>query len=352
VGDLRVNVPATTSSEDPSPLFELYRGSYATELLVVATAHLGVFGHLAEGPLSGVELAHRLGLERRPFQVLMTGLRAMGTVGVDGDGRYRLTPMAEAHLVAGCPHDVGDYFSLAAASPGVLALLERLRTNRPANADGAGAGFIYRDGIRSAMEGEAGARFFTMALAGRAKTVAPVLAEVVSLGEAIRLLDVGGGTGLYSLAFLRANPGLKAVVWDRPEVLRVAAEFAEGSGLEGRMELRAGDMFTDPVPEGVDVVLLSNILHDWDEAECVALLGRLGAALGAGTRLLIHDVFLDDDLGGPLPVALYSAALFSLTEGRAYSAAEYGLMLAQTGFRVLERRSTRVHCGVLVAERC
>ena len=69
-------------------------------------------------------------------------------------------------------------------------------------------------------------------------------------------------------------------------------------------------------------MLLSNVLHDWDVPECRALVGRLAEALRPGRRLLIHDVFLDDDLGGPLPVALYSASLFRLTEGRAYSADE------------------------------
>jgi hypothetical protein len=67
--------------------------------------------------------------------------------------------------------------------------------------------------------------------------------------------------------------------------------------------------------------------------------------------LLVHDVFLDDDLGGPLPVALYSAALFSVTEGRAYSVGEYRRMLERSGFATTEVVPTRVHCGVLVAIR-
>jgi hypothetical protein len=110
-------------------------------------------------------------------------------------------------------------------------------------------------------------------------------------------------------------------------------------------------MFRDPFPSGADVVLLSNILHDWDEKECRELLARCAAALPSGGRLLIHDVFLDDDLGGPLPIALYSAALFSVTEGRAYSVAEYRAMLAEAGFGVTQVVPTRVHCGVLVAVR-
>ena len=93
--------------------------------------------------------------------------------------------------------------------------------------------------------------------------------------------------------------------------------------------------------------MLSNILHDWDVPECRALVGRCAAALPPGGRLLIHDVFLDDDLGGPLPIALYSAALFAMTEGRAYSAGEYRDRLAEAGLASGAVVPTLIHCGVL-----
>jgi hypothetical protein len=163
------------------------------------------------------------------------------------------------------------------------------------------------------------------------------------------LLDVGGGTGIYSIAFLQRQPSLRAIVWDRPKVLEVAREMAASYGVADRLECRPGDMFVDPVPLGCDVMLLSNVLHDWDVPECRALLRRCSEALLAGGRLLIHDVFLNDALDGPLPVALYSAALFALTEGRAYSAAEYRGWLTESGLSPGPIVSTLVHCGVLPA---
>ena len=110
-------------------------------------------------------------------------------------------------------------------------------------------------------------------------------------------------------------------------------------------------MFADPVPAGCDVMLLSNVLHDWDVPQCRHLLDRCAAALPAGGRLLIHDVYLDDTLDGPLPVALYSAALFNVTEGRAYSGAEYREMLRAAGLTPGKIVPTLVHCGVLPATR-
>ena len=340
----------TPPTTDPTPLFELFRGNHATELLVAAVAHFDVFARLAGRPMTLDELGAELGLGERPSHVLVTALRAMGTVARDAAGRLSLTPSAMEHLVPGGPFYMGDYCGLAAQSPGVLAMAERLRLDRPFGAEkpDQGAAFIYREGVESAMEKEASARSLTLALSGRAKNVAPLLARDLPLDGASHVLDVGGGTGLYAIALLQANPGLRASVLDRPEVLKVAAEFAAAAGVTDRLALVPGDMFTTALPSA-DVVLLSNILHDWDVPGCRALVARCAAALPAGGRLVVHDVFLDDDLGGPLPIALYSAALFTLTEGRAYSAAEYRGWLREAGLEAdAAIVPTLVHCGALV----
>jgi predicted O-methyltransferase YrrM len=334
---------------DPTSIFEIYRGSYGTELLTAAVAHLRVFTHFADGPLAPEELRRRLDLAERPFSVLLTALRAFALVQEDGPGKIDLSEPAREHLLPGSTFDVSDYIGLAADSPGVLAMVERLRSNRPAGTEPeqSGAAFIYREGLESAMEQEAQARRLTLALAGRARNVAPVLAERVALGNARLLLDVGGGTGIYSIAFLQKYPALRAIVWDRPEVLKVAAEMAATYGVADRLECRPGDMFVDPLPGSPDVVLLSNVLHDWDVPQCRTLIQRCAAALEKGGRLLVHDVFLNDRLDGPLPIALYSAALFTLTEGRAYSAAEYRAWLTEAGLAADVVVPTLIHCGVL-----
>ncbi len=339
-----LHVPTT----DPTAIFESFRGSYGTELLTAAVVEFDLFGRLAEQPKSFDELREEIGLQRRPAVVLFTALRAMGLLSTDGDGRLMLTAQSREHLVPGTEFDVSGYIALAEQSPGVREIIERLRTNRPAGASkpDEGTAFIYREGTESAMEAEASARFLTLSLAGRAKNVAPVLAERVPLDGVRTLLDVGGGSGIYSIAWLRRHPELRAIVWDRPEVLKVAREMAGQYGVADRLECVPGDMFVDQVPSA-DVVLLSNILHDWDESECRRLVGRCAAALPSGSRLLIHDVLLNDDHGGPLPIALYSTALFTLTEGRAYSAREFQSWLVEVGLSLLPITQTLVHCAVV-----
>lgn len=333
---------------DPAVIFELFRGSYGSELLTAAVAHFPVFRVLSEKPLGFSEFRSALEIAERPANVLVTALKAFGLI-YESEGQLHLTDVASEHLSPNGYFNVSDYIGLRAETPGVLEMVTRLKTNRPANVDPSerGAAFIYRDGLRSAMEQSDTARHFTLALAGRAKNVAPFLARELPITEGV-LLDVGAGTGLYSIACLEAHPKLSAIILDRPEVLKIAQEFAAGYGVKGRIEFRPADMFHDPLPQA-DVVLLSNVLHDWDVPECRKLIARCAEALPVGGRLLIHDVFLHDDLSGPLAIALYSAALFTLTEGRAYSAGEYRGWLKEQNLTPEPIRPTFIHCGLLPA---
>src|SRR5262245_30201187 len=103
--------PPTT---DPTPIFELFRGSYATAILTAAVAHFDIFARLSKQPLKRDELAAALGLADRAAVVLTTALRAFGLLAADRDGRLHSTDLAREHLLPGGPFDVGDYIGLAA----------------------------------------------------------------------------------------------------------------------------------------------------------------------------------------------------------------------------------------------
>ncbi|HSU65940.1 MAG TPA: methyltransferase [Tepidisphaeraceae bacterium] len=339
----------STPRTDPAILFELHRGSYATALLTAAVSEFRLFDRLAAGPKSEAELIQELQLTPRAGNVLLVAMKAMGLLTADASRRISMTDLAREHLVHGGEFDIIGYVDMALHAEATRDMVERLRTSRPAGAKPQedGVAFIYREGMPSAMEQEAAARKHTLALAGRAKNVAPVLAQRVPMGDVKCMLDVGGGSGIYSIACLKRYPKLRAVVWDRPQVLKVAKEFAEQAGVADRLDLRPGDMFADPVPTGCEVILLSNILHDWDVPECRTLVKKMSDALPPGGQLLVHDVFLNDALDGPLSVALYSAQLFCVCEGRAYSAAEYRSWLNEVGLESGEVVPTLAHCGVL-----
>jgi hypothetical protein len=113
------------------------------------------------------------------------------------------------------------------------------------------------------------------------------------------------------------------------------------------LHLVEGDMFEWKPDTKVDAFLFSNIFHDWDVTECQNLMRRYSELLAPDGRLIVHDVFLNDALDGPAPIAFYSAALFTLTEGRAYSAGEYRSWMEACGLEVTGPFDTLIHCGIL-----
>lgn len=341
--------PFSTPDLDPTPLFDMVRGNYMTELLACAL-ELGLFDALADGPVPEEALRAKLGLASRPWAVLATAIRALRLMeGLPGQTQS-VTPMGR-FLLPGGEHEIRGYVGLTSGLPGVRAMMDLLRADKPvSNRPDEGKAFIFREGMDSAMESGDSARRLTMALAGRAFICAPVLADVLPLEGIGHLVDLGGGTGVYGMALAQRNPGLRVSNFDRPEVLKVAAGILAERGPADRVAMVEGDLFGEY--PACDAVLLSNVLHDWNEETCLDILRRCHKALRPGGRLFIHDVYLNDALDGPLEVSLYSAALFSLTEGRAYSAAEYRAMLVAAGFSPARTIApTRVHCGALAAVR-
>ena len=111
----------------------------------------------------------------------------------------------------------------------------------------------------------------------------------------------------------------------------------------------AGDMLTDPLPDGYDVHLWSNVLHDWDVPIVKQLLHASAAALPTGGEIIVHDAFLNADKSGPLQIAAYSILLMHVTQGRCYSVDEMSAWLVETGFSTPREVPSAVGRSALVA---
>jgi 16S rRNA G1207 methylase RsmC len=303
-------------------LLDIARSQSGPTLLVIALRELELFEILRKRPMSMEELRRKLKLSRRAIVVLMVALREMKTVRLSPSGCFHITKSAELSLLRSSKTFIGDYLALMVSEPAVKEMFSHLRNNRPKSWHGEGTAFTYRRGKPSALNGTHSARFLTLALHGVAKAVAPVFAARVNLEHCNSLLDVGAGTGLYAFAALQRYPHLHAMLLDRPEVLRTAKSIGAGLGLLDRVTFKATDMLSDALPNQVDAILLSNVIHDWDIHECQQLINRCAKALVPGGRLLIHDRFQSTNTNTALSEALHSANLFLLTEGRLYSVKE------------------------------
>ncbi|MEX2207916.1 MAG: methyltransferase [Myxococcota bacterium] len=334
--------PAT----DPLSIYRYRDGIYGADLLAAAVAHLDFFSWLEEHSSDKPAICEHFEIHERPADVMLTLFTALGLVERRGEALV-LTPLAREHLVRRSPWFIGPYYASLADRATCRDFVEILRTDRVAHWMGVREA---KDWHRAMEETEFAGRF-TAAMDARGVYLGQALARSVDLGGRARLLDVGGGSGVYACALTRVHPELLATVLDKPPVDGVAAKAIADRGCAERVSVVAADMFVDPWPHDADVHLLSNVLHDWAEPEVRTLLARSFAALRPGGALIVHDAFINAEKDGPLPVAEYSALLMYLTQGKCYSTREYADFLADAGFVGIEYRPTVADRGRMIARR-
>jgi predicted O-methyltransferase YrrM len=193
--------------------------------------------------------------------------------------------------------------------------------------------------IKPGVEGhdERWTQAFIAAMHRNAQTTA---AEVVRLvGPAAgRMLDIGGGSGAYSIAFVQANPALRAEIFDLPQVTPIAARHIVEAGLADRIATRNGDLRSDEFGGGYDLILLSAICHMLGPEENQDLFRRCARALSPGGRLMIRDFILEPDKTAPKAAAMFALnMLVGTRSGATYTAAEYGVWLHAAGLTRVER---------------
>ena len=310
---------------DPVSITRALRGVYSTRLLCAAVCHLKVFEHAVDGSHTLESLQAELGLAERPTNVLLPALRAMGLLTLEAD--CVVVTDAGRYLCEREPCNLINYIGGEANDPGVLEMVERLRHDGLPGETG--ISFVKDDAAPSPMDDPEAARRFTLALAGRARLLSPLVARAMpSTGH---LLDIACGTGFFAFEWLRLNPAARATLIDTSEVLAVAREFsAEYGDVVDRIDFLPADMLVDPLPEA-DLILAGSLFHDWPTGTCADLMRRFAAALHPDGQLFIHDVYLNDSMDGSLPATDYSAQLFQHTKGRLYSRAEYGSWMTASG---------------------
>jgi hypothetical protein len=325
-------------------------------LLIAAVHHFPVFERLEKEPLSIEELRHLLGLKERPAMVLFPALCAMELLAFNSEHKLFITPLGKFLLASASPNLIG-YVGLEKNDAGVLEMVDQLKNDGPPDPS-TGLSYVKEGDTASPMDDPQSARFFTLALAGRAQYLSPLVAA--RLPSKTHLLDVAGGTGYYSYEWLLANPAARATVVDRPAVLEVAKELLEAfslsgrpgaAGVKARVTFLPGDMLSDALPK-TDLLLAASLFHDWPQPTCQLLAKRFANALHPGGELWVHDAFLQDTLDGPLAVTDYSAMLFLHTKGRAYSRKEYAAWLKAAGLDVKEQYTpTLMEYGLLSAHK-
>jgi hypothetical protein len=297
---------------------------------VWAAAELGIADLMADGPRAPDELARGCGADAGALERLLRALVAAGVFARDAEGRYGLTPLSEP-MRAGSPNSLR---SLLRYIGGINhrawgEVLHAAATGRPGFERAFGAPIFAHLAANPEEQ-----RLFADAMAERHRALDPAVAEAYDFSGVRTLVDVGGGHGFLAAAVLRANPGMRAILLDRPEVVAGAGPTLAAAGVTERVVVVGGDFFR-AVPEGGDAYLLGAVLYDWTDEQCVSILANCRRAMGTrdGARLLVAEIVIppgDDPHYGKL-LDLNIMVVFG---GRARTAEQHERLLAAAGLRM------------------
>ena len=308
-------------------LYRMITGYQATQLVFVA-AKLGIADLLADGPRTAEELAARAGVNPdRLYRVL----RALASLGVleEGDARsFALTPLSETLRTdhPGSLRQMAIFLGGTSYRSWSELLYGVMTGETPAEKVFGMSTFEYLQ-----EDLEAGAAFdATMSVVSR-RDVAGVV-EAYDFSSARTVVDVGGGHGTLIAGILRAHPQLRGILFDQPNVVAGAQATLEEAGVADRCERVGGDFFRE-VPSGGDIYILRSIIHDWDDAPAIVILGNCARAMGENGKVLLVESVIEGGDAPPAPKML-DVQMLVMTGGRERTADEFRELYAGAGLEV------------------
>jgi predicted O-methyltransferase YrrM len=293
-----------------------------TESRILLTgAELDLFTLLSPSPLPTKVITARIKGDLRAVTILLDALTAMNLLVKDGE-KYSCPPPLSRLLSKTSPDSVLPMLLHMAH------LWKRWSDLTPTVSPAFSAGEDV-----SPAEKDDELRAFIGAMHSIGAGLAPAIVAAIDPGDARALLDVGGGSGTYTIAFLNAAPRMKATLFDRPEVIEMARQRLREAGLLRRVSLVGGDFSRDEFPPGHDLALLSAIIHQNSPEENSELYGKIFRSLRPGGRIVIRDHVMEPDRTRPRDGAIFAVNMLMGTRGgNTYTFEEIRSGLERAGF--------------------
>lgn len=293
--------------------------------ILAAAADLGVFESLAGTPGSSDELARRLSGDCRAMTILLDALVAIGVVEKNAQQYSVPTWLIE--------------FVRDDSAQSVMPMLRHQATclRRWAQLPWTVQSGAPADPGPSIRGPEADNASFIEAMHVVSRQVARPLIEEINPGDVRCVLDVGGATGSWTIAWLDVLPDARAILFDLGHVLPLAERRLADSPHADRVQLVPGDFYTDALPDGADLVWVSAIIHQNSRAQNRALFGRIAESIAPGGWVYIRDIVMDPSHTQPPAGALFAVNMLTATAaGNTYSLAEIQEDLESASFSAVE----------------
>jgi hypothetical protein len=293
---------------------------------IYAAAELGIADLLSEGPKSIYELATESQTHAPSLYRMMRALASVGIFSETEPKHFKLTPMAEL-LKSGAMRSTALMFNAEWSDEAWLYFLNSIKTG--------GTAFEKAHGMpvfEWLEENPGAAQVFNEANALKAASSHREIVDVYDFSGFSKITDIGGGLGSLMAEILVANHSIEGVVADIPSVIEEARKYIRARALENRCQAVECDMFKQ-IPQGSDAYLLSHILHDWPDEECLEILKNCHQAMKTGEKLLIIEIVIPPG-NQPSIGKLLDLEMMVTTGGRERTEEEYRTLLASTGFEL------------------
>jgi hypothetical protein len=303
-------------------LREMAQGFRQAQILLTCV-ELGAFEALNDGPATACEVAQALGADLRGMELLLNAAAALGLLDKNAD-HFSNKPLVAACLLPGTPGTMARSFRMQAAFYqrwGRLA--EAVRTGKRPEEN------------RRDEEPASWIENFVNSLYNMALPVAPAVAESLALPEdrPLRLIDVGGCHGAYSMALAQRYPRLTATVFELPRVVPVARQIIARAGMADRVSVQSGNFQKEELGQGYDVALVFGVLNGEPPDGRPALIRKVFRALEPGGQIVLRDFALDPDRAGPPEAAIFALQMLLATEaGGLDTRDDWDEWLAEAGF--------------------
>jgi ubiquinone/menaquinone biosynthesis C-methylase UbiE len=293
--------------------------------ILTAALELRLFTHLGKKFSSASEIARKMKVPKEGVEALLNSLAAMGAAKKQKN-QFANTSETYKHFCEASLHYKKGTVFLKKENRGEWEnLIDIVKNGRNLEEFEGGDDPKFRD-------------LFTHAMHERSLAYAKPLAEAIARNPVGHIADLGGGPGSYSAAILKKDKKARATLIDRSAAIKVAKEIIGTGALSKRFSFIEGDFFEISFEAKYDAVLFSNILHIYNENENKDLFKKIYKALNPGGRLLIVDLFLNDDETSPYDAALFSLTMLMYTKtGRTYTFKETEAILKKSGFGKFRR---------------
>jgi hypothetical protein len=317
---------------------------YTVPFLLRTAAQLNLADHLADGARTAEQLAAATNTHAPSLYRLLRTLACNGVFSEDESHRFSLTPLAEplrSNVTGSVRTSVlsitGDLFIIPWSK-----LLYSARTGQ--SAFDAHFGMPFFDHLTANPEEAA---MFSDLMIGLNSADAPAVAAAYDFSPFSHIVDVGGATGYFLATVLASHPGPRGTLFDLPHNQPAAAELIQSRGMTDRVSFSPGNFF-ESVPAGGNLYLLSHIIHDWSEAQCLTILGNCHRAMSPTSRLLIVEMVLS---GGNAfhPGKMLDITMLALTPGQERTEPQYRALLEKANFKLTRVIPTKSAVSIVEA---